>query len=449
MVPKSGRPRKSSMSKTLLAAGICLFMSPSLLASYFLFDLQDSNEPVGVNSQPNEMNNKRDAESAPSRLESNRFRTSSHPLDVCSRGNNNTNNRECCAPWSFNTDKWWTQNYNWTISHENMTHTCFARIQDPEKLDFYSKLHPLQQQCEFQVQLSQISSGYAAALMAVARSFYASYQSQHAFQITLAHDTANWNFSPKNASHWAFCKTRDMNCFYLPLSPCPAEQGRSDAPRGNKPSSGKTLQEFQWLREYAFRVRHVIRQHVQEYWETQPERVQQFVQGTNTKCTAIHVRRGDIAFGKGRRYAAVDEYLEAGGVQPGETVLLLTDDTSAVEEVEQYLLQDQNWIYLDRPRTTGTALGFEGFIPSQDPAFEVLSILAELQLASHCQKLVHGKSGFVTVIAEAMSSPELVNLPIQLDKKQQPKMDPEDRAQAYLKQIEVHYGNRKKKKATT
>ncbi|GAX16567.1 hypothetical protein FisN_7Lh295 [Fistulifera solaris] len=373
-------------------------------------------------------------------------------LEVCS-SQNNSHNPLCCASWQDeNTDEWWTRHYDWILAYDNQTHTCYSRIQDAQQLQFYHKLHQVQQQCQHQVQLSQISSGYAAALMAVARSFYAAYQSQHAFQLTVQHATANWNFSPKDPHHWAFCPTRDMNCFYLPLSSCPAEQGRNDAPRGSKPTAGVALQEFQWLRQYAFRVRHVVRQHVQAYWETQPVHIQQFVHSNNSsnnnnnnpKCTAIHVRRGDIAFGKGRRYAAVDEYLMAGNVRPGETVVLLTDDTSAIEEVERYLKQDQEWIYLDRPRTTGTALGFEGFIPSQDPAYEVVSILAELQLVSHCQKLVHGKSGFVTVLAEAMSSPVLVNLPIQLDKKQQPKMDPADRAQIYLQQIREHYEEREK-----
>lgn len=427
MFPK--RARRSF--KTRLAVVVFfVLVSPSLVAYYLLFLNQQSESKT-----PLLLLKKSIAKGG----ESNRI-DNSNLLDQCSMFDNHV----CCAPWTSNTDKWWSQNYLWTLSHENQSHTCFEKIVDEQQIDFLVKLHQLQQQCEYRVQQSQISSGYAAALQAVARSFYASYQSGYAFQITLAHDTANWNFSPKNASHWAYCETRDMNCFYLPLSPCAAEQGRNDAPRGNKPSSGKALQEFQWLREHAFRVRHVIRQHVQLYWETQPERVQAFVKETNSKCTTIHVRRGDIAFGKGRRYAAVDEYLEAGGVQPGETVLLLTDDASAVDEVEQYLLNDQNWIYVDRPRTRGTALGFEGFIPSQDPAFEVLSILAELQLASHCQKLVHGKSGFVTVIAEAMSSPELVYLEIQLDKKQQPKMDPADRVHGYLQQIEEHYEKRNK-----
>lgn len=414
---------KSSRTKTLLAASMCVMLSPSLLAYYFLFNQQ----------------------SVPSAAE--RVAVSSSQFESITIGNNKCTD-ECCAPWTFNTDDWWTQHYQWTISHENQTHTCFQKIKSPQQLDFISKLHKLQQQCDYQVQLPQISSGYAAALMAVARSFYAAYQSQHAFQITLQHATANWNFSPKDPSHWAYCKTRDMNCFFLPLSPCAAEQGRNDAPRGSKPTAGMAWQEFQWLRQYAFRVRHVLRQHVQEYWTTQPVKVQRFVQDPpphhhDSKCTAIHVRRGDVAFGKGRRYAAVDEYLIAGGVRPNETVLLLTDDESAVKEVEQYLLHQQNWIYVNRPRTQGTALGFEGFIPSQDPAFEVVSILAELQLASHCQKLVHGKSGFVAVIAESMSSPELIQLPIQLDKKQQPKMDPGERAQLYLKQIEEYYENKR------
>ena len=54
-------------------------------------------------------------------------------------------------------------------------------------------------------------------------------------------------------------------------------------------------------------------------------------QHNNNHCTAIHVRRGDIAFGKGRRYAAVDEYLEAGKVKPGQVVRAQLDRIEKVD----------------------------------------------------------------------------------------------------------------------
>ena len=239
-----------------------------------------------------------------------------------------------------------------------------------------------------------------------------------------------------------------MHCYYLSISPCSEELGRSDAPRGSKPSKQSALDEFRWLRQYAYRPRHVVRQHLQDYLEKAGIVLEELA-----PCTAIHVRRGDIAFGKGRRYAAVDEYLERGNVKPGDTVVLLTDDVSAVEEVENYLKDEYNWIYLDRPRFRGSAGGFEGFIPSKDPALEILAIMAEMRIAAQCNKLVHGKSGFVAVITEAMENAgnpyETFYLQTQQNKQEQAKMNPGDRAEVYLERIRERLENRKQQKFAT
>lgn len=46
--------------------------------------------------------------------------------------------------------------------------------------------------------------------------------------------------------------------------------------------------------------------------------------------------------------------------------------------------------------------GFDGHIPSGDPAFEMLVMDKELMVASHCNRVVHGNSGFVKHMMEAM-----------------------------------------------
>lgn len=50
----------------------------------------------------------------------------------------------------------------------------------------------------------------------------------------------------------------------------------------------------------------------------------------------------------------------------------------------------------------GAEGGFDGHIPSKDPPYDLVAILAELKLASQCTKLVHGDSGFATLISQAM-----------------------------------------------
>ena len=68
--------------------------------------------------------------------------------------------------------------------------------------------------------------------------------------------------------------------------------------------------------------------------------------------------------------------------------------------------------------------------------------MADLQLASHCRKLVHGKSGFVEIIQEAMlehqdeeKSVEFIYMDNQQAKGSQPKLDPSIRVDDYLDAI--------------
>lgn len=97
------------------------------------------------------------------------------------------------------------------------------------------------------------------------------------------------------------------------------------------------------------------------------------------------------------------EYLDKGQIQKGDTIVLLTDDVSTIEEIEKYHATTYNWIYLKRTRRRGTEGGFNKHIIS-DEASEVVSIMAEVRMASQCNKLVAGHSGFVTTITDAMNA---------------------------------------------
>ena len=358
----------------------------------------------------------------------------------------------CCIAWNagIDTDNWWLHRPDYTTV-DNSTHTCFHRMQHPARAAFLQQLHNRQWRDDHSsssvskkkcVQRTQISSGYAAALMAVARSFYATHKDGLVFQISRGHANAVWNFCPRDNSshHWAYCATKDLNCYFLPLSNCPPVLGQNDAARGTKPAAGPAADEFYWLRQYTFRQRHKLRRKLQEFIaEHHVPTVEEL-----ESCVALHVRRGDIAFGRGRRYAAVHEYLEAGKVPKGTTIVLLTDDASTLDEVDQYHRTDYHWVVLDRPRYRGSQGGFEEFVPSNDPSLEILAILAEAQMASACRLLVHGKSGFVAIISDAMKATgrpfQTVYLDTQQDKKGQAKMDPKDRAETYLQDIQKKLG---------
>ena len=159
----------------------------------------------------------------------------------------------------------------------------------------------------------------------------------------------------------------------------------------------------------------------------------------------MHVRRGDSGFVKfpWRRYAAVQEYVDKAQIQKGDTIVLLTDDESTIEEVERYHATNFKWIYLKRQRTRGTEGGFNKHIPSGDPALEVITIMAEVKLASQCNKLVAGHSGFVTTITDAMDAigKKYTQYTVQTrvkeaDVKQERKIDAKVRVEKMLKAID-------------
>jgi hypothetical protein len=89
-------------------------------------------------------------------------------------------------------------------------------------------------------------------------------------------------------------------------------------------------------------------------------------------------------------------------IQPGDNIVLLTDDDSTIVEIKKFLSTKYNWIYLDRPRVQNIEGGFDGHIPSGDEAYEMLVIHTEMQLGSSCEKVVHGQSGFIDTLLDEM-----------------------------------------------
>ena len=123
---------------------------------------------------------------------------------------------------------------------------------------------------------------------------------------------------------------------------------------------------------------------------------------------------------------------------------MLTDDASTIEEVENYRATNYNWIYLKRQRTRGTESGFNKHIPSGDQALEVITIMSEVKLASQCNTLVAGDSGFVTTITDAMDEmgKKYTKYGVQTrvkeaDVKKDRKKDAELRVEAMLKDIDT------------
>lgn len=165
----------------------------------------------------------------------------------------------------------------------------------------------------------------------------------------------------------------------------------------DRPTQEEEKKQFLWLRNYLLRPRQSMR-----------HKVYKMKQQLEVKlpCTTIHVRRADVAYAQSpfRRYAAVAEYLEIGQVKKGDNIVLLTDDESTIDEIHKYHKNDYNWIYFDRPRVRGISGGFEGHLPSGDGATELATIFAELDVATSCDKVVHGVSGFMKELRGMMDA---------------------------------------------
>jgi len=302
----------------------------------------------------------------------------------------------CCAPWEYNADNWWTHHPDWEVTYEDHSTFCFSKIQEEPKAEFFRKIHDLQwnANCSEVLQRQQINSGWAASFGRLCDAVWAAVHHGEPVQMTKHWEGMKWLYATDDTSSWAYCENQDMSCYLMPVSPCPPVIGRGDDIR--KTGGKKGSMEWLWLKQYVGRMQQHVRKRIFEMMTEEFPSVR-------LPCTAMHVRRGDSGIPRRpfRRYASISEYLEVGKIQQGDTVVLLTDDASTIKEVQEHHPK-YNWIYANRPRNNGTDGGFDGHIPSSDPAYDFVVIQAELQLASKCNKLVHGASSFSDLVYDAI-----------------------------------------------
>ena len=395
---------------------------------------------------------------------------------------------ECCVPWDAPDhlmDDWWTHHPDWDVSSEtNHRGVCFARMTNPDRAALFRKLYALQfphprghaNMCENDLQAHQINAGYGASINQIVKGLWAAYNQGRPFQLTKHWEGARWLFATNRTDHWGYCPTTDMNCYFLEISSCPPVYRRNDKYNASAVNTVREKQHYQWVRQYATRPRFQTRRKLHEFMQ---QRLPVVADATNTNasvtvaadrqsqtrsllynnCTSIHIRRGDVGYPRHpfRRYAAVKEYLEIGNITTGSNIVLLTDDQSTIEEVQTYHSQDYRWIYMDRPRNTGVQGGMDGHIPSGNEAQEVLTIMAEVKLASNCNKLVHGHSGFVVTIKDEMDTSGVPYESILLDtklswdelRKWRNQHNPSARVDHMMAQIQAHHNTTNWNNVTT
>ena len=351
------------------------------------------------------------------------------------------NNSLVCSLWSEILDDFWHDHPDWEPSerYTNGTHTCFEPIQNEARAAFFKRVAEIQfvsdpqtnRHCDPQVTSRRRGlavvpieqAGFAASLLFKQRNaFWSAFRQHRTFQQALPHRTFVWHYVPPyNAStantttSWPACPTNDMDCYFLPLTNCPRHVGPESNVtwtaykldprlvwRDDMKTDPLLQNQLVWLSLFLMRPRQETRRRLYQLSKEEAPMDADKLKATN--CTWVHVRRADaMTEGKNypRNFYPISEYLDRGNISPGETVYLLTDDTSAIEEAT-VLHPEYHWIYWNRTRYRGPQNRNQHF-PSHDKGLETLRLLAETKLAGQCRKGVHGNSNVVRMMVLAMT----------------------------------------------
>lgn len=230
--------------------------------------------------------------------------------------------------------------------------------------------------------------------------------------------THPWNYAANKKDHGSpnqtslVCEAGDTTCYFLPYHGCGLiDELKNDSSvellEGveDKGFDGSGIDKEVGWSAYLFVTRKQLwlRRAVFDYKE-------KFKLATNwsekSDCTVMHVRRADVILDTRRYYPVayyVDMIPEEKLSNPNHHVLLLTDDSDAIEEANEFF-PNIKWDYFNRPRHNGSESKLEDHTPSGDPALEVIVIMSLFDLVQDCSTLVHGQSGFSNYMYQYMTS---------------------------------------------
>ncbi|KAG7343511.1 hypothetical protein IV203_021456 [Nitzschia inconspicua] len=343
-----------------------------------------------------------------------------------------------CWPWSYSSDEWWTHHPTWKRSRVNATHYCYQKIQNERQAALYQAIYDVQFRhagdCQNMFRRHMWSSGLGADFINVNRGLFQAVLFQRPFQIT---DSYPWHYAAGKGDNlanetMAACPSRDMYCYFLPLTDCPVGDESSenetlldtfyaDGTPLFLPTSNDNFNDdnytyeigdetvYQWIFEYATRPQTWLWRKVYEYTQSRLN--------LTTPCMVMHVRRADVIHhsdGFARRYFSIAEYVNASKraniLSPNDddtvtkpNIFLITDDANAIGEALSEF-PTYNWMYIRRKRYKADEGGWEEQTPSRDYVFEMTTLLSILELAPHCSAIVHGQSSFADLVVRSMES---------------------------------------------
>jgi len=309
-----------------------------------------------------------------------------------------------CVPWNVSSDEWWTHHPQWEVFHETEEHYCFRRILNQDKAKLFLRIHFQQfggANCTGEVLTKQMwSSGWGADFLNVVDGLVHGQKVGLPFQLT----KFPWHYARPKPFHEPapeVCPSKDMFCYFLPLSKCEPQNKSNEVFWEPGINSNAVAIDIpgRWYLEYATRPQTWLRKRVFDF--TKKYQIQQ-------PCSVMHVRRADVVrHGEAsRRYFAISEYFSAANSSGNlleNNILLLTDDHNAIGEA-LHVFPEKHWMYINRTRFRGNEGGWERQIPSNDPAQETVIILSIFRLAQKCSSIVRSESNFGSYVLGSMKN---------------------------------------------
>jgi len=245
---------------------------------------------------------------------------------------------------------------------------------------------------------------------------YQAYQEKRPFVVSFEYPEA-WPFwhyaSLKPLGSAPVCPSKDTECYFLKLNNCNIPAKAINAKKCIATEQCRTKGHWwdipkpydYWTYVYLTRSKQWMRKKVVDFIEHQKPNLPK-----GSKCTIMHVRRGDIILHKKisstREYLPIAAYLERLPTErksKGSNIIMMTDDQNAIDEAHEFF-PDINWFHFDRKRFRGTEGGWENQLPTKNPAEEVTAILATLEVVQMCDAIVRQKSNLGEIMVKSMRS---------------------------------------------
>ena len=389
-----------------------------------------------------------------------------------------------CLPWFVSVDDWWTHhpgyratigipsmggspegnnNKNHIFVGENDTHYCMT-VLPPRRSKYIRELYEIQfgaTTLKPAVYAQELQIEQGANVPSHCRNVFTKRMWQAGWGADMSHlvdgllyakhfnvpfqvsNDVPWHYAALNSRkhgqvasktipEMAACPTKDMYCYFLPITNCPPNNSQVFGIPGKTEFAYSTLalnetkknpqpslveNTNRWIIDYSTRSQTWLRKAVYDFAKTVPP--------LSSPCVTVHVRRSDVVLhGKrARRYHAIDEYMAllpntTVGDRASEgptTIFLLTDDENAIQEAltkyPQYPKSRYRWVFIPRKRFKGPEGGFENQIPSQDPKIEVIVLLTIFRLVRQCKTLIHSQSNMAEYIGGIMLDEWSTNSP--------------------------------------